>query len=130
MALSALDKGNGYRTHRAFLEGKLKLTPDSDVIGFARRIKLHVAPDLDAKYPYFVADVTVQYRDGTSEHIFRERAKGSPNNPFTPEEHQAKLDELTEDVIGKGQAKQLFDSIDQLAPATPIREVTSLLQRR
>jgi 2-methylcitrate dehydratase PrpD len=131
MALSALDKGNGYRTHRAFLEGKLRLTPDSDVIQLARRIKLHVDRELDEKYPRtFAADVTVRYRDGTSEHIFLDRAKGRPNNPFTPAEHQAKLDELTQELIDKRQATQLFDVIDRLAPDTPIRDVTSLLQRR
>lgn len=130
MALSVLGKGNGYRTHRDFLDGKLKLTPDSDAIQFARRIKLEVDTDLDRKYPYFVADVTVKYRDGTSQHLFRERARGSPNHPFTRDEHQAKLDELTEDVIGKRQASQLFDLIERLPPATPVREVTSLLHQR
>lgn len=130
MALSALDMGNGYRTHRAFLEGKLRLTPDSEVMRLARMIKLQVDRDLDEKYPRtFAADVTVQYRDGTNEHIFLDRAKGTPNNPFTPAEHQAKLDELTAEVIGKRQASQLFDMIDRLAPATPIRDVTALLQR-
>ena len=131
MALSALGQGNGYKTHRAFLQNKLQLSPESDVIRFASKIKLHVSHDLDARYPRnFVADVTVQYRDGTSEHIFLDRVKGTPGNPFTREEHQAKLDELTADVIDKSQASQLFDMIDQLDPHTPIRKLTSLLQRR
>ena len=109
----------------------MQLGPDSDVIQLARRIKLHVATDLDQKYPMtFVADVTVQYRDGTSEHVFLDRATGRWNKPFTHEEQQAKLDDLTEGVIGKRQATELFGLIDRLDPAMPIKNVTSLLQWR
>lgn len=130
MALSALGKGNGYQTHRDFLEGRLHLSADSEVIQFASRIKLHVATDLDQNYPgRFVADVTVHYKDGSSEQLFRERAKGSPINPFSREEHQAKLDELTEGVIGLSRAHDLFGIVDRLDPSTPIRDLTSLLQR-
>jgi 2-methylcitrate dehydratase PrpD len=131
MALAALDMGNGYKTHMAVLQGKLQLTPDSDVIRLASKIKLHISRDLDERYPRtFAAEVTVRYRDGTSEHLFLDRVKGTPSNPFTRDEHQAKLDELTEDVIGKAQATQLFGLIDRLDPATPIRAVTALLRRR
>ncbi|MFO1189627.1 MAG: MmgE/PrpD family protein [Alphaproteobacteria bacterium] len=130
MALSALGKGNGYKTHRAFLDGRLQLKPGSDVIDLARRIKLHVAPELDKAYPrHFVADVTVQYKDGSSDHLFQERAKGSPTRPFTRQEHQEKLDELTDEVIGKAQADRLFALIDDPAPGQPLGEITALLYR-
>jgi hypothetical protein len=61
---------------------------------------------------------------------FLDRVKGTPSNPFTREEHHANLDELTEEVIGKDQATQLFDLIDRLDPATPMRTLTALLRRR
>jgi 2-methylcitrate dehydratase PrpD len=129
MALSALGMGNGYKTHMAYLRGNLDLSPDSDVIEFASRIRLQVSHELDRRYPRnFVADVTVRYRDGTSEDIFLERVKGTPANPFTLAEHQAKLDELTEEVIGSRQAGELFAVVDQLDPATPVSELTKLLQ--
>lgn len=127
MALSALGRGNGYKTHRAFLEGRFDLGPDSDVMQLARRVKLEVAKDLDEKYPFFVADVTVRFKDGSSQHYFQERAKGSPIKPFTAAEHQAKLDELTEDVIGKSQADRLFALVDEMRPDRPAREVAELL---
>lgn len=128
MALSALDRGNGYKTHRAYLEGNLPLTPRSDVIQFASKIKVHIDTALDARYPRnFVADVVVHYRNGPSDHIFLDRITGSPSKPFTKEEFQSKLDELTESVIGPRQAKQLFDHIDRLDFSTPIRKLTSLL---
>lgn len=130
MALAALGKGNGYRTHRDFLEGRLKLVPESDVIRFASRIKLQVDRALDEGYPRkFVADVTVHYRSGESERIFLDRVKGTPDNPFTAEEHRAKFDELTEAVLDKAQATRLFDAIERLDPTASVRQLTSLLQR-
>lgn len=129
MALSALDLGNGYKTHRDFLEGRMQLPPDGEVIQLARRIKLEVSRELDEKYGLvFVADVTVHYNDGTKQQIFVERATGSPNRPFTPEQHQLKLDELTDEVIGRPRARQLWQLIDRLEPNTPVAAVTSLLQ--
>lgn len=130
MALAVLGKGNGYATHRAFLEGALPLAADSDVVRFARRIVLQRSPELDERHPRnFVADVVIHYRDGTREHIFLDHAKGMPTAPFTPEEHRAKLDELTHEVIGQPQARRLFDLIDRLPSATPVGELTALLRR-
>jgi 2-methylcitrate dehydratase PrpD len=128
MALSALGKGNGYKTHRDFLDGRLQLTPESDVLNLARRIKLNVSPELDQRYPRtFVADVTVRFKDGSSQHVFVDSVTGRPDKPYTREEHQAKLDELTEDVIGGRQSAGLFTLIDQLSPSTSVRDLTALL---
>jgi len=128
MAFSALGLGNGYATHLRYMRGELPLTGDSDVIRFGRRIKLQVDADLDQRYPRnFVADVTVHYRDGTSEHIFLDRAKGMPSDPFTAVEQRTKLNELTEVVIGHEQAAKLFDVVDRLDPATPVTALTALI---
>jgi len=127
MALSVLGKGNGYQTHRAFLDGKLRLTPDSDVITMAKRITLKVDKDLDAQYRKFVADVTISYRDGSTEHIFVDKATGRPDKPFTAEEHKAKLDELTVDNLGSDKAQKVFTLVDQLYATTPTSTLTALL---
>ena len=128
MALSALGLGNGYATHMNYLQGHMTLARDSEVIQFGRRIKLQVDADLDKRYPRdFVADVTAHYRDGTSEHIFLDSAKGMPSNPFTPEEHWAKLSELTQGVIGSEKAQKLFDLVDRLDPSTPVSALTALV---
>lgn len=126
MALSALGLGNGYATHRAWLDGQLSLAADSPVLEFGRRIRLHRSAELDERYPRnFVADVVVHYRDGSSQSIFVEHAKGMPGNPFTPAEHRAKLTELTQGVAG---ADRLFDLVDRLDPRTPIGDLTGLLR--
>lgn len=130
MALSVLGKGNGYRTHRDFLEGRLALTADSDVIEFARKIRLHVSEALDREYPrHFVADATVHFKDGSSVHLFQERATGSVLRPYPPEQFQAKLDELTNEIIGKPQADKLFGLVDAWEPTQPVGDIAALLQR-
>ncbi|ANI80137.1 MmgE/PrpD family protein [Sphingobium sp. EP60837] len=131
MALAALGKGNGYSTHRAFLDGKLPLDESSDVVQFARRIRLIHSPELDERYPFnFVGEVLLHYRDGSTQSIFMEGAKGMPNDPFTEQEHRRKLDELTHDVIGSERAIKLFELVDDLDPDTPITKLTRLLQGR
>lgn len=127
MALAALGKGNGYATHRSFLEGTLKLDENSDVIQLARKIQLKVSPELDQRFVRnFVADMTVHFRDGSSEHVFLDKAKGMPSNPFTPDEHRAKLMELTCEVIGEEQAKRLLNIVDQWDPTMPASELMNL----
>lgn len=127
MALSVLGKGNGFQAHHAILEGKLDLGPGSEVRNMLDRVKIEISPELDEKYKYFVADVTVNYKDGTSEHIFQEQSTGSPMKPFTPEQHMNKLDDLTETVIGKQQADRLWALVDELRPDRKVSDITALL---
>lgn len=127
MALAALGKGNGFQTHHAILEGRLDLGPGSEVRDMLEKVKIEVSPELDANYRHFVADVTVHYKDGSSEHIFEEQSKGSPMKPFTREEHMKKLDDLTETVIGKEQAHRLWALVDELRPDCAVSDITKLL---
>ncbi len=127
MALSALGKGNGFTTHQAVLEGKIDLAPGSEVRNLLEKVKIEVSPELDEKYRYFVADVTVHYKDGSSQHIFEEQSKGSPMKPFTPEEHLVKLSDLTDGVIGRDQATRLWALVDEMKPNRPAAEVAALL---
>lgn len=76
----------------------------------------------------FVAEVEVHFRDGSSQSIFVDQAKGMPGNPFSPDEHQTKLLELTRDVIGSQQAARLFELVDRLDAAMPVQEITRLLR--
>ncbi|MFO1189559.1 MAG: MmgE/PrpD family protein [Alphaproteobacteria bacterium] len=130
MALAATGIGNGYATHMDFLAGRLRLPADGEVVQWARRIRLQHAPELDERFPRnFVADVNVLYRDGSSEQIFVEHALGMPGHPFTPAQHQAKLNELTFSVLGETTAQRLFALLDDLDPACPVHDLTDLLRR-
>ena len=127
MALSVLGKGNGFQAHHAILKGRLDLGPGTEVRRMLERVKIEVSPELDSKFKHFVADVTVNYKDGSSEHIFEEQSKGSPMKPFTPDEHVKKLDDLTETVVGKAQAHRLWALVDEMRPNLPVGDVTALL---
>jgi 2-methylcitrate dehydratase PrpD len=127
MALSVLGKGNGFQAHHAILEGRLDLGPGTEVHRMLEKVKIEVSPELDANYKHFVADVTVHYKNGTSQRIFEEQSKGSPMKPFTPTEQMKKLDDLTETVIGKSQADRLWTLIDEMRPNRPVSDVTALL---
>jgi 2-methylcitrate dehydratase PrpD len=131
MALAATGKGNGYRTHLDFLEGRLQLPPDSDVIQLARKMKLEVSTELDQKYGMrFVADVTARFKDGSSQQVFIDKVPGRADSPYTPEQHLAKLMELTEEVIGAERSARLFGMVDRLDANTRVTELTALLQPR
>lgn len=129
MALSVLGKGNGFQAHHAILEGKLDVGPGSEVRAMLDKVRIEVGEDLDANYRHFVADVTVHYKDGTSQHVFEEQSKGSPMKPFTPEEQMVKLDDLTEEVIGLDQAHRLWALVDEMRPDRPASDVMALLVR-
>lgn len=90
---------------------------------------MNVSTGLDQRFPRnFVADVTVHFRDGTLQHMFTDRAKGMPAQPFTAQEHQDKLNELTRDVFGVDRASRLFALIDTAAGGTPVSVVAALLR--
>lgn len=126
MALAVLGLGNGYRSHKDFMDGKLDLSEGSEVASMADRMKLEVATELDS-YPYFVADVTVHFNDGSIEHRFQERAKGSPLKPYKAGEHELKLFELTEEAIGREQSARLFAMVDEMDADLPVSALTALL---
>jgi len=129
MAMAVLGKGNGYAVHRDFLAGRVNVSADSDVVQFARRIRINRTPELDTRYPYnFVADMVIHYDNGESQHLFVEAAKGTAENPFTAEEHRGKLDELTVAVIGQDKTDELFGLIDAMDKDRPISDVTRLLR--
>ncbi len=130
MALAALGLGNGYATHRAFLEGHLRLDEKSEAIQLAQRMQLRVSQDLDQKYVRnFVADLIVRFQDGTTEHQFVDLVKGMPGNPFTPQEHRAKVEELTVDVIGLQQTQQMVELIDRFDGSRPVETLAALTRR-
>ena len=127
IALSVLGKGNGFQAHHAILQGELAIGEGSDVGEMLKKVKIEISPELDETYKHFVADVTVHYKDGTSDHIFEEQSKGSPMKPFTREEQMKKLDDLTEQVVGLDQAHRLWALVDEMDPGRAVGDVTALL---
>ena len=124
MAFTLLGVGNGYRVHRDYLEGKIDMAP---VMTVARSIEIVEAPELEQRFPgKFVADVTVNFRDGTSEHVFVEDPIGTLLNPMPESEQDAKFIDLTADVVGGDRAQALLATLRKWDARTPAAEVMAM----
>ncbi len=124
MAFTMLGLGNGYRVHLDYLEGRVDMEA---VTAAARRIRIIEDQELDRKYPgKFVADVTVEFRDGSSERTFVEDSIGTPQTPIPAAEHDAKFFELTSGVLGDGRAAQLRAALLALDPRMRAAELAAL----
>jgi len=124
MALALHGKGNGYRVHRDYLDGKIDMEP---MLATARRIKITEAPELEQRYPgKFVADVTVTFRDGKSEHVFLEDPIGTVANPMSEQEQDAKFMELTAGVLGDQRAQALLAALRKMDPRTKARDLMAM----
>lgn len=123
-AFTLLDMGNGYLVHRDYLDGKLDMAP---VIELARRIRITEAPELEKNYPgKFVADVTVSFQDGSSEHVFVEDPIGTDLNPMPEADQDAKFMELTLDILGRERATTLLATLRQLDPQMKAQALTAM----
>ncbi|MBC8745977.1 2-methylcitrate dehydratase PrpD [Paraburkholderia sp. WC7.3g] len=124
MAFAMLGKGNGYRVHRDYLNGKIDMSP---VMAAARGIKITEAPELEQQYPgKFVAEVTVTFRDGKSEHVFVEDPIGTLVNPMSEQQQDAKFMELTTDVLGDARAKALLTTLKEMDPRTKAADLMAM----
>lgn len=123
-AFTLLGLGNGYLAHRDYLAGKVAMDP---VIAMAAAIRVTEEPALEQNYPgKFVADVTVSFRDGSSEHVFLEDPIGTDKNPMPEAEQDAKFMELTADTLGTKRAQDLLTALRKLDPAMPTTDLTAM----
>ncbi|MDR5752395.1 MULTISPECIES: MmgE/PrpD family protein [unclassified Caballeronia] len=123
-AFALLGKGNGYPVHRNLVNGKLDMAP---VIAMARNIRITEELALQNQYPgKFVADVTITFKDGTSEHVFVEDPLGTVKNPMSDGEQDEKFLELTSDVLGAFRAQTLLATLHSMDPKLQTVELTSM----
>ena len=127
-ALSLLGYGNGFATHRAYLNGELDLGPASDCAEIARRVKIDARPELDATYPAkMVADINVTFAGGKSEHVFVEDSVGSAPNPMNQDDLEAKFRDLTASTLGDARSADLLRTITDPNIDRPVTELVDLL---
>ncbi|MEV0075321.1 MmgE/PrpD family protein [Nocardia neocaledoniensis] len=128
-ALAILGHGNGFRAHHDYLAGRLDLTEGSEVAELARRVKIEVDTELDAEYPgRWIADITVTYRDGSTEHLFVDNPRGTAENPMSQADLDAKFRDLTVADIGAERSEALLAAIKAADPAAPVAEFAALLR--
>lgn len=123
-AFTLLGLGNGYLIHREYLAGRVDMAP---VIAQARDIRITEEPRLEKDYPgKFVADVTVTFKDGSSEHVFVDDPIGTDTNLMPETEQDAKFRELTVDVLGDDQAARLLAALRAMDPGMKAADVMTL----
>ena len=130
VALALLGKGNGYRTHLSFLDGKLDLSESGEILELARRVTVIEASEWDREYEEkWVSEVAVFFQDGTSQRMFIEDSKGTPLNPLSEEEFREKFFDLANEPLGQQGAESLFSAIDALDLVAPIDTLTRYMRR-
>lgn len=126
--LSLLGHGNGFATHRAYLDGELDLGPTSEVAEIARRVKIDARPELDVSHPTkMVADINVTFDDGRTEHIFIEDSVGSAPNPMSQADLEAKFRDLTVSTLGYARSSDLLHAVTEANPNRPAAELVDLI---
>lgn len=129
-ALSLLGRGNGYETHKAYMDGELDISEGSDVAELARRITIKVKPELDAKYPgKWVADIGATFENGDAETLFVLDPLGTTENPVSQADLDAKFRDLTVAALGQKGSAALLDAIKDGAPEMKAAEMVALLVR-
>ncbi|NMO03994.1 MmgE/PrpD family protein [Gordonia sp. TBRC 11910] len=129
-ALSALRVGNGYQVHKAYLDGRLDLGPDSEVAALAQKISIRPEPELDKEYGRkMVGDITVTFADGATEHLFVEDSTGSAANPMSEADLDAKYRDLAVGELGDARADELLAAIKGAPLDTPATAFAALLRR-
>lgn len=129
-ALSALGKGNGYETHKAYMDGELVLSEDSEIAQLARKVRITISPELDRKYPgKWVADIRATFSNGDSENLFILDPLGTTENPVSQEDLDAKFRDLTTGALGRERGEALLAAIKAGDPAMTAAGLVALLVR-
>jgi 2-methylcitrate dehydratase PrpD len=128
LAFTLLGMGNGYQVHLDAKENKLNLSTDGEILSLARRVRMTEDLELDHKYPgKFVADVTLVFKDGTTEHVFIEDSTGTVENPMSEERLEGKFRELADNVLGHEKTTSLLAGIRAFGGGGQVGDFTALL---
>ena len=129
-SLALLGLGNGYTTHRGYLEGRLDLGEGSDPARLAGRLRITPRPDLDTAYRgRWIADIAVTLRDGTRESLFVDNPLGTAENPMSQADLDAKFRDLTVDALGEERGAELLAAITGGPLDLPATALARLLVR-
>ena len=99
---------------------------DPGVLKFIEKITADVDPEIEEKGPAFrhMAKVRVRTTDGRTFEETVTYRKGSPDNPLTGDEVEAKYFALVSNILGKAKAKQVRDMVFALDRADEVETLT------
>jgi 2-methylcitrate dehydratase PrpD len=92
------------------------------------RISMIASDELTAAVPARQAIVEMETHDGKRLRHHAKAVRGTPDNPMTAQEIDAKARDLVEPIIGTARAERLVGAIGQLERLRSVRELRPLLQ--
>jgi 2-methylcitrate dehydratase PrpD len=101
---------------------------DAGVQAVRSRITLVASDELAAAVPARQAIVEIETGNGERLRHHAKAVRGTPDNPMTAEEIEAKARDLIEPVIGAARAERLVGAVGELEKLGSVRELRPLLQ--
>jgi 2-methylcitrate dehydratase PrpD len=101
---------------------------DTAVQAMRRRIELIPSPELTVAVPARQAIVEIELTDGTRVRHHAKAVRGTPENPMTDAEIEAKALDLFTPIIGQERANRLVETVRELECLRSVRELRPLLQ--
>jgi 2-methylcitrate dehydratase PrpD len=101
---------------------------DPAILAVRGRIKMIASEELTVAVPARQAIVEIETQDGRTLRHHAKAVRGTPDNPMTGEEIDAKARDLIEPVIGAEQAERLIAAIGMLEKLPSVRVLQPLLQ--
>jgi 2-methylcitrate dehydratase PrpD len=101
---------------------------DAGVQAVRGRISLVASDELAAAVPARQAIVEIEMQDGKRLRHHAKAVRGTPDNPMTAQEIDAKARDLVEPIIGATRAERLVTAVGQLETLRSVRELRPLLQ--
>jgi 2-methylcitrate dehydratase PrpD len=101
---------------------------DPAVRAVRSRIELVGSPELTVAKPARQAVVEVEFNDGRKARHHAKAVRGTPDNPMTTAEIEAKAIDLCTPITGADKAKALAAAIAKLSSLRSVRELRPLLQ--
>jgi 2-methylcitrate dehydratase PrpD len=101
---------------------------DPVVLAFRQKIELVPNPELTRAVPARQAIVEIETTSGGRLRHHAKAVRGTPENPMTEAEVEAKALDLILPVLGEDRAKRLILALGKLADIRSVRELRPLLQ--
>ncbi len=123
-ALAVVKRSNDVWT---YMEAMNRGFRDPEVISMARRVRLEWDEECEKAYPeQFLGKVTIKTKNGGT-YSAKKHPKGSPQNPFAPNDARDKFVRLATPVLSSARVKEILGMVDELEHLKDIQQLTRLL---
>jgi 2-methylcitrate dehydratase PrpD len=96
---------------------------DPAILAVRDRIRMIASDELTKAIPARQAIVEIELQDGRRLRHHAKAVRGTPDNPMTPDEIEAKACDLVAPVIGAARAKELVEAVGRLQELGSVQEL-------